>query len=154
MEPRKLRTQQEAKFCVEMYVKMNDESFIPADKDKAIKSFYEMVKAGAFLRILDDEDDEIVAWVLAQKVEHPHINGKLLQQVFYASNLKGLKAAKAVIALHRSLIEEAERLQIRRVLTLGSYLDENNTFVRILEKDGWKRRHYAAVYDLKLPKVL
>jgi predicted N-acetyltransferase YhbS len=137
-----------------MYVKLNDEDFIPADKNKAIKSFYDLVKAGAFLRILDDEDGEIVAWILAQKVDHPHINGKILQQVFYASSLKGLRAARAVITLHRALIEEAERLQIRRVITLGSYLDENNTFVKILERDGWKRRHYAAVYDLKPPQIL
>ena len=154
MEPRKIRTIQESNACVELYIKMNDEEFIPANIDKSIKSFSNLVKSGAFLRILDDEDSEIVAWLLAQKVDHPHINGMVLQQYFYASSLKGLKAAKAVIILHRALIEEAKRLQIRYVFSLGSYLDENNTFVKILEKDGWKRRNYAAVYDLKQHEIL
>jgi succinate dehydrogenase flavin-adding protein (antitoxin of CptAB toxin-antitoxin module) len=154
MEPRKLRTIREADACVELYIKMNDEDFIPADKSKSIESFSTLVKSGAFLRILDDEDGEIVAWLLAQKVDHPHIKGKILQQYFYASNLTGIKAVKAVIILHNALIEEAERLQIKYIFSLGSYLDEKNTFVKILEKNGWKRRNYAAVYTTKLPEIL
>jgi tRNA 2-selenouridine synthase SelU len=58
--------------------------------------------------------------------------------------LTGIKAVKAVVTLHHSLEREAKRLGIKRLISMSNHLDERNTFVRILEKEGWDRRHYLA----------
>jgi len=143
MEVRKLQCIDEMEICVDLYIKYNDESFIPASRKRSVERFIELVKSGAFLRVIE-EDGKIMAWILAARSKFEHVDQMVFQQLYFGSDFKGLKAAKAVKILHEALIEEAVRLNVPRVFSMGNPLDEKNVFTRILEKSGWDRRGFVA----------
>jgi hypothetical protein len=142
---RKIRNIKELNICVDMYLSLNDESFLPASRSESIKSFKSLLTIpGVFIRVLE-YDSKIVAWIYARPVKLDHLNHNVLQQIYYASSLSGIKAVKAVQMLHQSMYEEALKKKIPYVTSPGSHLDESFTFVRILEKYGWERRGFLAI---------
>jgi hypothetical protein len=90
-----------------------------------------------------------VAWILATKIKSPHTGETSLQQIYYASNLSGIRSVRAVQLLHAELVSEAQKRKIGRVISTGSHMDSENVFTRILEKMGWKRRSYMATYEVE-----
>jgi len=140
---RKLLNITELEICVDLYIKLNDETFIPASRRRSLERIHELVKGGSFFRVLED-DGKIRAWILANRVKPDHVDQVIFIQHYYGSDLMGVKAAKAVKMLHEALIEEAIRLNVSRVMSTGNHLDEANVFTRILEKSGWDRRGYVA----------
>lgn len=131
--------------CVDIYQPMNEESFLPSSHTNCISSFMAMASAGFFIRILR-EGDVVTGFIIAEEGDCPHVRGKVLRQVYYASSYKGLKAVKAVCMLHGALEERAEARKIPIVMSQGSFLDPENKFTRILERMGWERRHYLAIH--------
>jgi hypothetical protein len=148
MKIRKMKTTKEIEPCIDLYIQLNDEEFIPSNKKSSMRSLLKHLQEGAFFRLLEDDDGKIVAWILATKCMPEHTGEVTLQQRYYGSNLTGIKSARAVKVLHEALIYEAQRQGISRVISMGSHLDPENIFTRILEKMGWKRRHYIATYEL------
>jgi hypothetical protein len=67
-------------------------------------------------------------------------------QDFYATNLKGVSAGKAVVAAHKDLLEYAIKMKAKYVMSSGSHMDDNNVFARLLEKSGWQRRNFLCIY--------
>jgi len=143
MKIRELMNESEIEFCVDMYRALSDEDFMPSNRKKAIESLTSYKNTGIFIRVLEDKN-EIVAWICAGRVRLGHVDHVIFQQTYYCSQLTGLKAVKAVKLLHEAMYLEAKRLRIKRVVSLGSHLDEHHTFARILEKSGWLRRGYLA----------
>lgn len=130
--------------CVEMYYNLNDHSFIEISKEESVKNLLRFSRQKEFVRMLLNDNDEIIAWIFASKAKPYHSAEIIFQQFYYASNQKGLKAFRSVILLHEEMIEEAARLDLKVVLSSGSHLDDDFTFARILEKSGWQRRGYLA----------
>lgn len=135
------------KFCIELYYNLNDHFFITVDKNESLKNLIELFYKRNFIRIIK-KDSKIIAWILAIKNKQMHSKEILLQQVYYASSEKGFLAYKCVVLLHNEMLEEAKKLKVDLALSQGSHLDENNTFSRILEKNGWDRRGHTAIYRL------
>jgi len=144
---RKILNEREIEICVDLYIKDNDETFIPASRKDSLEAMTNHLKSNAFFRILED-DGKIVAWILAKRHKPDHISQMVFQQMYYGSALKGIKSARAVKILHEALIEEAKRMNIKRIISSGNHLDTENVFTRILEKAGWKRRGYIATFEL------
>lgn len=144
---RKINNSKELEICVDLYLALNDESFIPANRVSSINSLNVLKNSGAFFRVLE-YNDKIVAWILATKIKSPHTGETSLQQIYYASNLSGIRSVRAVQLLHTELVCEAQRCRIGRVISTGSHMDSENVFTRILEKMGWKRRSYIATYEV------
>ena len=90
------------------------------------------------------KDDEIVGFLFADKREHIHMPFSVYQQIYCCTWAKGTVAARTVKLLHEKLLEEAERQRCPMAWSTGSHLDEDYTFVRMLEKFGWERRGYLA----------
>lgn len=147
MLTRKILKETEIEICVDLYIKDNDETFIPANRKSSIEALSNHLKSGAFFRILED-DGEVVAWILAKRCKPDHISQMVFQQLYYGSSLRGIKSARAVKMLHDDLIMEAKRMNIKRIISTGNHLDTENVFTRILEKSGWKRRGYLATFEL------
>jgi hypothetical protein len=127
---------------------LNDFSFLNVDYNNAFKHLLHFTKSGKFVMMKVDNDDNIVAWILALKTQSYHSAEPMLQQVYYASSRKGVKAYRDVVDLHEAMIEEAQRVGLPMVISQGSHLDEDNTFSRILEKNGWERRGHTALKRL------
>jgi hypothetical protein len=147
MELREINDQKELEVCVDLYIDLNDESFIPSNRNVSLNSLNTFKNSGAFFRVLED-NGKIVAWILAVKMKSPHTGEVSLQQVYYGSNLKGIKSVRAVQILHTALVSEAQKRKICRVISTGSHMDSENVFTRILEKMGWNRRSYMATYEV------
>lgn len=135
------KTQIEA--CVEMYLSFNDYTFLPADKDLAIRNFSLAVRRKKFTKLLID-NDSIVAFLWAEPGNSFHINERILQQQYYCSTLTGVKAFKAVKLLHEDLLIFAKKNHYSLVFSPGSHMDEKYVFTRMLEKLGWQRRGHIA----------
>ena len=147
MESIKPRTLDDIHFCVDMYLKLNDETFIPADKQLAYDNLSNLVRRNKFVRMAI-KDDKIIGWIYATPGLNLHTKEKILQQSCFCSNQTGISAARVIKFLHQELIEEAKRLDIKLVMSTGSHFDEDNTFTKILERYGWERRGYIAIKKL------
>lgn len=134
--------------CVEIYYNLNDHSFIKVSKERATKILLQFCKQNKFVRILLNQNNEIEAWLYADIVQAYHSDERMFQQIYYASNQKGVRAYRNVIDLHNSMIDEARARNIKLLISQGSHMDELNVFSRILEKDGWQRRGHTALKRL------
>jgi hypothetical protein len=139
----KILTRAEIEYCIDSYIKHNDFSFLPVDRDCAIVNLNLAVRRQKFVRVLK-ENDQIIAWIYADIGKSLHMHEKILQQYYYCSDLTGTKAFKAVKILHEELLEYAKENKYDMVFSLGSHLDEKYIFTRMLEKLGWQRRGYIA----------
>ena len=144
----KVRSLSDIEECVNLYYNLNDHSFITVSKEESIRRLSQKVRQQKFVRLLIDDKNKIVAWIYCDVVKPDHSTEPQFQQMYYASNLKGIQAYKAVIKLHEAMIEESKRLKVNLLVSYGSHMDEDYTFSRILEKNGWSRRGYVAVYKL------
>lgn len=143
----KPRTKADIEACVRMYRDLHDESLIETDFESAYKNLYDAVKLNKFVRIAL-RDSQLVAWIWADVVKPAYSKEKVFQQLFYCSNETGFASARLVLAMHDALIDEARRLGLKHVISQGSHTDEKFVMARLLEKNGWKRCGYVAIYHL------
>jgi hypothetical protein len=141
----KIKTNEDVIECVNMYFDQNDHLFLEANFRIAVKNLDIIIRRNKFVRILK-ESDKIVAWMYADTYKSLHSDFKAIQQYYYCSTLKGTKAFKAVKLLHEDLVKYAIENKYEFVMSPGSHLDPDYTFTRILEKLGWERRGYIALY--------
>lgn len=142
---REIKSNNEIEECVNMYLSLND--WLDTDFTAAYRKLYQLVKIKKFIRVVEDTE-KIIAWIYCDIILPRHHSKVHFQQLYYASNQKGLKAYKCVVLLHQAMLEEAIRLGMPMALSLGSHEDEDNVFAKILEKNGWERRGYAAMRRL------
>lgn len=133
--------------CCDMYIALNDPSFLDLDRDTCIRNMWSRVRLRHFLRCLRD-DGGIKAWIYGAPIRHDHANYNVFQQMYYASNQTGVSAARCVRILHEALYDEACKGDYRYVISPGSFYDDTNTFARLLERYGWTRRGYLAVREV------
>ena len=143
----KPRNKDDVRALVEMYYQQNDFTFLPASLEEAYRSLFGAVRANRFVRMAL-RDSEILGFIYADISKSTHMIEKMYQQLYYTSNQKGLLAARLVVLLHEALIEEAKLKKINLVVSAGSHMDEDCVMARILEKNGWKRKGYLAVYKI------
>ena len=144
----KPRSTADIRESISLYYKIHDNTFIQPCVETLFKHLLQFARQGKFIRLKLDNDDKIIAWIFAAKVQSYHSASPMFQQMYYASSNKGIKAYRDVIDLHEEMIQEAKRLNIPMVISQGSHMDENNTFSRILEKNGWDRRGHTALKRL------
>jgi len=134
--------------CVDMYLSMND--WLEVDRKASIENFLKLRGSSGYFRCIVDGDGSIAAWSCFMPVVPLHARLPQFQQVYYASDKRGLQAARCVRILHRDAAERAISLGLRTIISQGSHMDEGNVFARLLEKDGWERRGHTAL--LRLPR--
>lgn len=140
-----IKETKEVEHCVDMYLALNDYSFMPANREIAIKNLSLAVRRNKFVKVLK-MNDKIVSWIYADSGASLHMSTNIIQQFYYCSELKGPAAYKSVKLLHDALIDYAEKKGYELIISSGSHFDKDYTFTRILEKLGWERRGYIAVY--------
>jgi hypothetical protein len=133
--------------CIDIYLPQNQEHMLPSDRATACNTMRVLLARGAFCRALW-VDGKIHAWLLASAMQREFIKEPVLQQVFFGSDLKGTQAYNAVVALHLEMEKEAVRRGINLLISTGSNQDPDNTFTRILERNGWNRSGYLATRRL------
>lgn len=144
MELKSVTSISEIEICVDMYLKYNDYSFLPADRSVAIAKMVLAARRQKFFKIVTD-NSRIVAAILADISGNHHSDTKFLSQQYYASELTGVKAFRAIKLTHDALFQQAELLKCDFAASTGSHMDESHVFAKILEKQGWTRRGYLCV---------
>lgn len=123
-----------------------DTSF-PIDYKYAILNTSNLVKKGAFCRVIE-LDNSMIAVGLAIDCQ-PYIYSKesALQQIFYhvKSDLSMSKKIRAFKLFHQEMIKYATIFNIRHCIS-SSLLDNYPLFLEILRKEGWVIRGPTAVW--------
>jgi len=129
--------------CVEMYAKRIPE----IDIEYSIKVFVQAIRQKHFVKICI-ENQNVIAWISATEGLLAYRNERVLKAEHYCSNEIGFKAARLVLDMHSTLIDEAERLDIKYIYAMCSPADEKFILTKILEKDGWQRQGYQAIWKI------
>lgn len=138
--------------CVDLYMAINEESFLHIDRAYSIKTLSLALQQGRFFRIKLNQEGKVEAWIIAIINRTYHDPEPFLQQIYYCSINKGVKAYRDVVELHTSMEQEALRLNISTIKATGNHSDTSNVYARILEKIGWERRGYLCIKKLTNPK--
>lgn len=145
MVTRAFRNEKELFEGVDMYLKKNDESFIPSNRNACMRFAHAVASTHCFLRVFE-KDSKMLAWMYADRIQPAHVGLPVLYQQYFASDATGKVAVQAVEELHADMLAYADKNKIPYVMSQCSHLDERQTFVRILEKAGWKRRGFMAMH--------
>jgi hypothetical protein len=144
MALRPMKTLKDVTACIDLYLRQPGVDFLLPDRDASIRELGKAVSRGQPNRVMEREG-RIVGWILGAVVKHSHNNFTTLQQLYCCVDDEGLRAVRTVLSLHEWFEEEGVRLGVRRVMSQGSCLDENNSFARLLELHGWSRRGHTAL---------
>ena len=144
----KIKSLEDIEQCVQMYLSINDQSFLPASADVSIQNMVMRVRRGRYVRVVR-KHDEIVAWIYADLVQLEHTDYSCFQQLYYASSAKGFAAARYLRLLHSDMVNQARTTNARYCVSISSHMDETFVLARLLEKDGWQRRGHVAIFDLQ-----
>lgn len=130
--------------CVDMYLSLNDESFLPADRDVAIERVMRVARAKYYFRVVRD-GGKIVAALVAAPDYNLHSAIRIFKQIYYVGSLGGVKAYRAVQLLHEDMFQFASERGYDVAISQGSPFDPANVFARMLERAGWERKHYLCI---------
>ena len=147
---KKISTKEDILKCVRHYISNPhiDTNFLPADESMSFINLKGHVIRKAYAKMATDETGNVLAWLLAEKMRFQFCPLPSYKQLFYSCNEHGVKAVKLLRLLHDDLIETARSENQRMVVSGGSWNDEHNVFAKILEKYGWERRGYLAIFYL------
>jgi len=147
MQVTKPTSEQQLKFCTDMYIGQNDNSFINLDSQYCYENIIKHWKSLNYIKLIID-NNQIVGFIMASSTVSKHSKDKFIVQEYYCTNLIGFKSARAVKLAHEDLIENAKKNKFKFVISQGSHMDPNHVFTRLLEKFGWDRRGHIAKYAL------
>jgi len=137
----KAQSCQEIVDCVDLYLSISPD--VPVDRAYTIRFMTEAAKRQQFFRLIR-LGEELVGWFLAKEIGLGHTQAKTFQQMYYMTNLTGVRAVKAVILAHEAIEDRACELGMEIVASTASHNDPAFVLTRILEKQGWTRRGYYA----------
>jgi hypothetical protein len=137
-------------YCVDMYLALNDNTFMVADRTESIRHLFMKVRMKRFVKVYK-EDNRILAWIYGDRVKLDHCNYTNFQQIYYCSDQYGFKAYRCLVALHDSLYKHSINTDALYCVSPGSPLDPTNVLARSLEKNGWMRRGYIAARRIERP---
>jgi hypothetical protein len=146
------KSEDELAKCVDMYIALNDPTFIKINRDFCIENIVKHWKSLGYIRLLKD-NHKIVAWIMAIPAMSKHSREKYLMQEYYCSHLEGFSSVRAIKILHNDLIKYASNNRYNLIVSTGSHMDPTFVFTRILEKQGWNRRGHIATYRIESPIV-
>ena len=91
----------------------------------------------------------LVGGVIAATTKHALSEDVILQHTLYYSDLKGLRAVRAMRLAFKYLIEVAKQRGIKYVFAACGSWDTSFKLNRILSLDGWQSEGYLSVYKLE-----
>lgn len=119
-----------------LFERYNDPDFPVSDAScaQAFEAFANM----RYFRVMELEG-EVVGWMVAHEgAGMHHSDVRALTQLYYHSELTGIRAARALVEFHEHLFQYAERLGYEVAVT-SSILPSSEVFSRLLERAGWRR---------------
>ena len=131
-----------------MYLKLNNQDFLPACRETSIQNLIIKVRRGKYVRVVR-KSNRIVAWIYADLVQLEHTDYTCFQQLYYASDATGFPAARYLRMLHADMIRQAYATNAQYCISIASHIDTGCVLTRLLEKDGWARKGHVAVFPLK-----
>jgi hypothetical protein len=143
----KIRSKQDIEDCVKLYLRQNDETFIQTSELASCRNLFNKIRLNKFVRVAR-EDSKILAWIYCESIILEHTDYVTFQQMYYGSDAAGVKAVRCIHQLHKAMIEYASTTSAVYCTSAGSPYDDSNVFARTLERAGWSRRGYLAVFRL------
>lgn len=145
---RGLRSSSDIDECVRLYMAHYDCQELPASYTASYSSFMSDWKNRCLIRIVE-EDGEIIAWIIASRAKLEHMDKECVLQKYLANKTTGFKAFTVLRLLHNEMLKYANKMNIPYCISSGSHLDDPSIFTRLLEKCGWKRRGYLAIFNMR-----
>ena len=134
--------------CINLYLERYDSSIFPVSPSKGEQELFLAVRMGKFV-LMAEEDQELIGWIYAKEVDVPHLDYKVLNQMYYASNATGFKAIKLLKILHEEMYEYAESNKFEILMSGSSYEDSTYVLSRALAKYGWSSKGSMAIRKTK-----
>ena len=131
-----------------MYLKLNDQNFLPASREVSTQNLIVKVRRGKYVRVVR-KDKRIVAWIYADLVQLEHTDYACFQQLYYASDAAGFSAARYLRILHSDMVRQARATNAEYCISIASHMDTECVLTRLLERDGWVRKGHVAIFPLK-----
>jgi len=128
--------------CVDSYSDFFDTKFLPISREASIKGLVDYSRKDK-MEIALTEDGEYLGFMVSEKLIIDFSNVAVFKQQ-YMFTVGGYQGVKTLLALHRSMVVKAKASGCKYCLSEGSTEDSTNVLARVLEKDGWYRKHYAA----------
>lgn len=155
---RGLKDYKELKYCVKFACERYDSLLFPPDENYFFNSMKQFIKDGGIVKVII-VNDEIVSWGgIHISAPYLHTPEKEVSQMYYQTKLSGVLAVRSLRLYHESMVEHAKLHGIHKC-TSSSIMGTQDTFYRILEKDGWVRSGCVMVHTQpisnciqKLPK--
>ena len=144
----KIRSLADIEECVSMYLKLNDQNFLPASSEVSTQNLIVKVRRGKYVRVIR-KGNRIVAWIYADLIQLEHTDYTCFQQLYYASDAVGFSAARYLRMLHSDMVSQARATNAEYCISIASHMDTECVLTRLLEKDGWVRKGHVAVFPLK-----
>lgn len=145
-----IRTGGEIAHCVDMYLALNDDAFLPASRERSIKEMTRVVKLHKYFRVLRSGDGVIHAWIYGDIISPLHTDALIFQQMYYASDATGVAAIRYLQTLHQDMANFAKKnTNCEYALSISSHMDTTFVLSRALERIGWARRGGTALLRLR-----
>lgn len=147
MEIRDITNYDELKLCVNLVIYQTEDPLFPVDERFALSNMNLLMRSKCLFKVILI-DNKVVGWGCA-KIGQPHLfsREKEVSLIYYQTILKGILAVKALKLFHKEMIVYALANKIQKCST-SSIMDTQETFYRILEKEGWIRRGASMLYVL------
>lgn len=142
---RKPRSNEELIAAFEIFKEVSYTGTLPYSFERGLMTFPFIANNGGILRVIL-KDSVVRGIFLASETPPLFCPVRTLNQQFFQTNLKGTEAVRAIKLTHALLIKEAEARKIQIVISQSSWLDSKFTLVRVLERLGWVREGYMAVW--------
>ena len=151
MEIREVSSYQELKQCVGLTRDTYKDPLFPPDEKYFFKNILRLWQSGASVKVVL-KDKLIVSWGCIV-ISAPYLHSREVEasQMYYQTLLEGISAVKSLRMYHAEIIKFARKHKVSKCTT-SSIMDSQETFYRILEKDGWKRRGCFMVYNLDIER--
>lgn len=140
-----IESMHDIKECVELYKNVYE---IPKDDAIAIANLTYAVKRKKFVKLLREDSGGIVAWIFADIATLLHSKSLIFQQQYYASDLEGYRAVKALQLLHTEMYTASIHTKADFCISTCSPTDSRQVLSRSLEKLGWIRHGHVALKSI------
>lgn len=140
---------EELKAAVDVYVNYAKNDIVPFSREESYTNMEAHWRSLKYVKKITYKG-AVVGIVCGDILKSFHGKHKFFNQMYYCTNLKGVLSVKAVQLAHRDIIEYASKYKLSYVISQASHNDTSFVFTRILEKDGWIRKGFMAIYPLSI----
>ena len=117
--------------------RFNDDPITVYDRSMAVENLRKLLAQDSWI-ISESLDDEYTFFMLASKrMLAFHSRTVVVSQDYYISDLRGIKAVRAIERSHQALADLGVKLGVGTAVSHGHHMDTSKVLLRTLARAGW-----------------